>query len=203
MDIDIIDSGDDAVLVILADAAGDDASDRVLGLWRALVQAAPAWLIAVQPAYTSLQVVFAADVDVDVVCAFLRALEPLALVGAPRVVEVPVRYDGPDLDDVARHAGASVAEVIRRHSGVRYRVAFCGFLPGFAYLLGLDASLHMPRLSTPRASVPAGSVGIGGGQTGVYPAASPGGWRLIGRAQREFPEDWIAAGDVVVFRSVS
>jgi KipI family sensor histidine kinase inhibitor len=77
-----------------------------------------------------------------------------------------------------------------------------GFLPGFPYLLGLDERLHMPRLTTPRGLVAAGSVGIGGSQTGVYPAASPGGWRLIGTALMTFAPDWIEAGDIVVFRAV-
>ena len=204
--MEIVDSGDDAVLVLLADAPGDAATDVVLGLWRALVAAAPAWLIAAQPAYTTLQVSFAADVDVDDVRAFLRALSPRPLTSAPRVVEVPVRYggdNGPDLGDVAVHARLPIAEVVRRHTSGRYRVAFCGFLPGFAYLLGLDGALHTPRLSTPRALVPAGSVGIAGGQTGVYPSACPGGWRLIGRTERALGPEWIAADDVVVFRSVS
>ena len=201
--MELHDSGDDAVLAILADAAGDDASDRVLALWRALIESAPPWLVAAQPAYTSLQVVFDADVDVDDVRAHLRALQPVPRTGAHRVIEVPVRYDGPDLDDVAGLCSLPISEVVRRHAAVRYRVAFCGFVPGFAYLLGLDVGLHVPRLTSPRAVVPAGSVGIAGAQTGVYPAASPGGWRLIGTAQRAFDPAWVAADDVVVFKAVT
>ncbi|MCP1571777.1 allophanate hydrolase [Herbaspirillum rubrisubalbicans] len=101
-----------------------------------------------------------------------------------RTVEIPVVYGGtagPDLEHVARHTGLSVDEVISRHSGADYVVYFIGFLPGFAYLGGLDASLATPRHTTPRVSIPAGSVGIGGEQTGIYPMASPGGWQLIGR----------------------
>jgi len=95
--------------------------------------------------------------------------------------ELPVVYDGPDLELVAADAGCSVEEVIRQHSGGRYTVAFCGFSPGFAYLRGLPERLQQPRLASPRTSVPAGAVGIAGEFTGAYPRASPGGWRLIGR----------------------
>ncbi|MDX3643713.1 allophanate hydrolase subunit 1 [Streptomyces sp. MB09-02B] len=94
------------------------------------------------------------------------------------VVEIPVRYDGPDLPDVAAHWGVDEAEVARIHAGAEYRVAFCGFAPGFGYLTGLPR--EVPRRSTPRTSVPAGSVALAGPYTGVYPRASPGGWQLIG-----------------------
>ncbi|MDX3730015.1 5-oxoprolinase subunit B family protein [Streptomyces caniscabiei] len=94
------------------------------------------------------------------------------------VVEIPVRYDGPDLPEVAAHWGVDEAEVARVHAGAEYRVAFCGFAPGFGYLTGLPR--EVPRRATPRTSVPAGSVALAGPYTGVYPRASPGGWQLIG-----------------------
>ncbi|WP_255953366.1 5-oxoprolinase subunit PxpB [Streptomyces odontomachi] len=96
------------------------------------------------------------------------------------LLEVPVRYDGPDLRDVARLWGVSEDEAVRVHSGVEHRVAFCGFAPGFGYLTGLDERHHVPRRAAPRTSVPAGSVAVAGPYTGVYPRASPGGWQLIG-----------------------
>jgi KipI family sensor histidine kinase inhibitor len=96
------------------------------------------------------------------------------------LVEIEVRYDGPDLEQVARDADLTADEVVARHSSAEYRVAFCGFAPGFAYLTGLDAALQQPRLREPRTRVPAGAVGIAGEFTGVYPRASPGGWRLLG-----------------------
>lgn len=98
-----------------------------------------------------------------------------------RTVELPVTYDGPDLADVAELTGLTAAEVVARHSAPAYVVAFLGFVPGFPYLVGLDPALRVPRLPTPRTSVPAGSVGIGGDQTGIYPGPTPGGWRIIGR----------------------
>jgi KipI family sensor histidine kinase inhibitor len=96
------------------------------------------------------------------------------------MVELEVRYDGPDLADVARRAGIREDDVIQRHCAPTYTVAFCGFSPGFAYLTGLDPLLQQPRLDEPRTSVPAGSVGVAGEFTGVYPTRSPGGWQLLG-----------------------
>ncbi|MEU2719437.1 5-oxoprolinase subunit B family protein [Streptomyces smyrnaeus] len=97
-------------------------------------------------------------------------------------VEIPVRYDGPDLADVAALWGVAPHEVARRHAATEFRVAFCGFAPGFGYLTGLAERYHVPRRATPRTKVPAGAVGLAGGYTGVYPRSSPGGWQLIGTA---------------------
>ncbi|MFE1443739.1 allophanate hydrolase subunit 1 [Streptomyces sp. NPDC058739] len=96
------------------------------------------------------------------------------------VVELPVRYDGPDLADVAAHWGVSAREVARIHAGTEFRVAFCGFAPGFGYLTGLPPRYDVPRRTTPRTAVPAGAVALAGPYTGVYPRSSPGGWQLIG-----------------------
>ncbi len=101
-----------------------------------------------------------------------------------KTVEIPVCYGGKygeDLAFIAQHAGMSEAEVIALHSSMPYRIYMLGFLPGFPYLGGLDERLHTPRLANPRTKIPAGSVGIGGQQTGIYPMASPGGWQLLGR----------------------
>ena len=147
----------------------------------------------------------------DVAAAWLR--QRLHSVAAtppepPRQIELPVWYGGehgPDLEDLARHAGLSVAEVIALHAGARYTVAFLGFAPGFPYLLGLPPALHMPRLPSPRLQVPAGSVAIAGGQAGIYPQRSPGGWRLLGRTTtalvRFSPSPWtlLLPGDVLRF----
>ncbi|HEY9086210.1 MAG TPA: 5-oxoprolinase subunit PxpB [Candidatus Tyrphobacter sp.] len=123
-------------------------------------------------------------------------------------IEIPVRYggeDGPDLALVARHAGLSEEQVIERHAAIEYVVYFLGFKPGFAYLGGLDPRLATPRRKEPRARIAAGSVGIGGEQTGVYAVQSPGGWQLIGRTTLELfnPQRDTAAllspGDIVRF----
>ena len=112
------------------------------------------------------------------------AREPVGDPSAPAASEpvvIPVVYDGADLADVARLCGLSIDAVIQRHAAGDYRSAFCGFAPGFSYLIGGDPILHVPRLAEPRPAVPAGSVAIGGPFTAVYPSASPGGWRLLGR----------------------
>lgn len=96
-------------------------------------------------------------------------------------IEIPVTYDGPDLADVADHTGLSEEDVVAAHTGTPWTAAFGGFAPGFAYLVGGDDRLVVPRRETPRTSVPAGSVGLAGEFSGVYPRSSPGGWQLIGR----------------------
>lgn len=109
-----------------------------------------------------------------------------------KTVTIPVVYDGADLDSVAELAGISVDEVVSRHAGRELVVGWLGFAPGFAYLTGLDPVLEMPRLDTPRTSVPVGSVAVAGPYSAVYPTASPGGWRLIGRTSVRV---WDVAGD--------
>ncbi|MET7864362.1 5-oxoprolinase subunit B family protein [Micromonospora taraxaci] len=98
-------------------------------------------------------------------------------------VVVPVCFDGPDLPTVAEHWNVDVPAVLRRLTGTRFRVAFCGFAPGFPYLTGLPAELALPRLATPRPRVPAGSVALAGPYAGIYPGASPGGWQLVGSTE--------------------
>lgn len=137
--------------------------------------------------------------------------QPLRRQARGRRVEIPVRYGGehgPDLAEVAAHCGLEADEVVRRHSAAEYSVYFIGFQPGFAYLGGLDPALHTPRRAEPRVAVPAGSVGIGGAQTGIYPLATPGGWQLIGHTalplfnpQAE-PPTLLAPGDTVRFVAV-
>jgi len=120
---------------------------------------------------------------IDVTLATLIVAPVVA--GAP--VQIPVCYGGefgPDLDDVAAAHETSSPAIIEMHAAGTYTVAMIGFLPGFPYLEGLPAELHTPRRASPRTAVPAGSVGIGGGSTGIYPFTSPGGWHLIGRTPR-------------------
>lgn len=140
------------------------------------------------------------------VCAAAPASAPTS-----RCIEIPVRYggeDGPDLEHVAGHAGFEAGEVIRRHAGATYRVAMLGFAPGFPYLLGLDPLLQLPRRAEPRLRVPAGSVAIGGAQTGIYPRELPGGWHLVGRTPLSLfdpvrePPCLLAPGDEVRFRAL-
>jgi KipI family sensor histidine kinase inhibitor len=122
-------------------------------------------------------------------------------------VVIPVRYDGADLAAVAAATGLTVGEVVAAHCGATYRVAFCGFAPGFGYLTGLPERLHVPRRSTPRTRVPAGAVAIAAGYAAVYPRPSPGGWHLLGSTDLVLfdpdrqPPALLAPGNVVRFES--
>lgn len=184
--------GEDALLLRLGSGIDAEVNRRVHALAAAIGRERPSWLRELVPAYASLALgidmqAFGQDDPLPRVRAWLREVQAHSRqdgsADAPPLV-VPVCYGGahgPDLDALARHAGLSAAEVIRRHAGGDYRVAMLGFAPGFPYLLGLDPALAMPRLATPRARVPAGSVAIGGAQAGIYPREGPGGWRLVGR----------------------
>lgn len=190
----------------IAETAWKIETSRPLAVFHALQR--DARFLNLHPAYRSVIVEF--DPLVTDAEALLRELQALVIDdknNEERLVKIPVVYDGPDLQSVAEHHGITVEEVVRRHSEPTYEVAFLGFQPGFPYLLGLPKSLATPRLETPRLRVPAGSVGIAGEQTGIYPIASPGGWRLIGRARVELflphqdPPTLLQPGDRVRFVS--
>jgi KipI family sensor histidine kinase inhibitor len=174
-ELQVLEVGASALLVETGSA------EEALGVYAA-VRAAGLAVIDVVPAATT--VLLDGVADARAVRAFLDSLDPSALprhAGEDRVVEVPTTYDGEDLDDVARLWGTTPDEVVAVHTSSVHLVAFCGFAPGFAYCTGLPRDLAVPRLERPRARVPAGSVAVAGGFTGVYPTASPGGWRLLGR----------------------
>jgi len=140
----------------------------------------------VVPGMNNLTILFdplAADTD-DLAAKLLTAWNKASAINKNgRQIDIPVIYGGdrgPDLTVVAEHTGLSITEIVQRHTAADYIVYFLGFQPGFAYLGGLDPLLATPRRSEPRLVVPTGSVGIGGSQTAIYPAASPGGWQLIG-----------------------
>jgi KipI family sensor histidine kinase inhibitor len=134
-------------------------------------------------------------------------VRPAAAPDGP-VVEILCRYDGEDLAAVASAWRVTEPEVARVHAGLEYRVAFCGFAPGFAYLSGLSEELAVPRRPTPRTAVPAGSVALGGSYTGIYPRSSPGGWQIIGRTDavlwdaRQDPPALLTPGTRVRFAAV-
>ncbi len=173
---------------------------QVISMFRYVHRANPAWLKNLHPAYSSLLIDFdPLSVGHAEVEAFVRLQPESFFVPIGKRIDVPVRYDGPDLGFVAETHRMTPAQVIELHASVEYLVAFLGFAPGFAYLLGLPAQLATPRLASPRPNVPAGSVGIAGGQTGIYPAASPGGWQLIGQTDLELHAEWAMPGDRVRF----
>jgi KipI family sensor histidine kinase inhibitor len=155
----------------------------VLGLHAALAEAAVEGVVELVPAARTVLVAFdPGSTDAAAVGAAVRGLacRPGAREDGP-LVEVPVTYDGEDLDVVASLAGISREEVVRRHLEGAYVAAFCGFAPGFAYLDGLDPVLRVRRRDSPRTRVPAGSVAIADRFAAVYPRESPGGWQLLGR----------------------
>jgi KipI family sensor histidine kinase inhibitor len=155
----------------------------VLGFQAALTQAPPDGVVELVPAARTLLVRFDPSVtDADRLGAVLRRVSPVdSRAAEAREVVIPVVYDGEDLADVATEAGLTVASLIERHTAGTYVSAFCGFAPGFAYLTGSDPALHVSRRSSPRTRIPPGSVAIAGEYSAVYPSASPGGWRLLGR----------------------
>ncbi len=202
-------AGDTGVLVVLADVMSADVLAQVLGLDRTLRSAPPVGLVSTVPAYASLLCRFDPIVtDADAIKARIRDCEGQTVGPLPRgrLYEVPVRYDGPDLDRVARQAQLTTSEVIALHASVEYLVYCIGFAPGFSYCGELPAPLETPRLPSPRPRVPAGSVGIAGRQTGIYAVESPGGWNLLGRTDRILfdparePPCTLAAGDRVRFQ---
>lgn len=168
-------------------------------------------LLDVVPAYTSFALYFdptEADIEglqqrVEGLVRDLEARpeEELQSLTGGAVQEIPVVYDGEDLDRIASVSGLSTAGVVVLHTRPRYTVAMIGFLPHFPYLIGLDKRLATPRLSNPRTKVPAGAVAIGGEQTGIYPKESPGGWNIIGRTDPALLQK-LRPGDTVVFREV-
>ena len=160
--------------------------EMVHRLHAALRELDPPGMVELVPAYRTVLIV--ADPGqaeaLDELADRLPGLElPPAEAVAGETVEIPVRYDGEDLPEVAGLTGLEPEEVVRRHTAPEYTVAFLGFSPGFPYLVGLDPALEVPRRDTPRTSIPAGSVGLAGNQTGIYPTATPGGWQLIGRTE--------------------
>jgi KipI family sensor histidine kinase inhibitor len=182
----VVDSSDRSLLLVFDDRISLAAHRDVLRLTPLLRSARG--VTNVHPAYASILIDFdplrIGRFEMERAAAELFAQAAAAPWPEPRTVEIPVAYGGeygPDLEAVAALTGHTPDEVAAIHSGAEYLVYFLGFSPGFPYLGGMPESIAAPRLETPRRRVPAGSVAIGGRQTGVYPMASPGGWRIIGR----------------------
>jgi len=181
-------AGDSAIVAEYGDAIDTTINARVRSLQRALEAVAHAGIVETVPTYRSLMVHYdpmalSHESAAALIAATAERLPDEAREAA-RTIEIPVLYGGgagPDLEDVAALAGLDAQAVVDLHAGGEYVVFMLGFMPGFPYLGGLPARIATPRLASPRTLVPAGSVGIAGSQTGIYPTASPGGWRLIGR----------------------
>ena len=230
--------GDCALIVRVSDnfeRAPEETLNSVVAAQRGLEAAQLPGVIEVAPAYTTVCVFYdparavSAGAPIEKIFDWLAekireaVVEARVLTRKPqaaaedsrlysRAIEIPVCYEAefaPDLDHVAQHAGLDRKEVVDLHCGPEYRVHCVGFTPGFPFLGGLSAKLATPRRSTPRKEIPAGSVAIGGAQTGVYPVKSPGGWNIIGRTplrlfdpQKE-PPALLGTGDRVRFRPIT
>ncbi|WDL99644.1 5-oxoprolinase subunit PxpB [Alicyclobacillus sp. ALC3] len=208
--------GDEAILVRFGRGIDLQVHRQIRQFCTELAQCAIPGVIECVPAYDCASVVFNPDVvRAAVLVSKLETIVRAAagnIVTPARVVEIPVCYGGnkgPDLAYVANRTGMTEADVIAIHSAPDYTVYMIGFAPGFPYLGGMDTSIAVPRKATPRPTIPAGSVGIAGAQTGVYPLETPGGWQLIGRTPLRLfdpvsnPPTLLRAGDVVRFRAIS
>lgn len=230
-DVTIEPLAEDALLLRFGDGIEVSINQRVHAAARALWSGDLPGILDIAPAYATLLVRFDPAEWIDAagahpfkrVAAALRAIldsgrrrddrqkNAVPAREAGRTIEVPVCYGGeygPDLAAIAGHAGLAPDEIVARHTGPDYTVAMIGFAPGFPYLLGLDPALAIPRRADPRTRVPAGSVAIGGAQTGIYPRELPGGWQLIGRTPlvlfdpRREPPCLLAPGDDVRFHAI-
>jgi inhibitor of KinA len=202
-------AGDRVLVAELGDGISPRVNARVRAFCRALEARRVSGVVELVPTYRCVAVHYRPEeiarraLETEILAAAREAGE--SALPPARLVEIPVIYDGPDLDFVAAHARLSAEEVVRVHSAPEYLVHMLGFTPGFPYLGGMDERIAAPRLDKPRLRIPAGSVGIAGAQTGVYPIESPGGWRLIGRTSLKLfdptrePPFLLDAGDRVRF----
>ncbi|WP_291861665.1 5-oxoprolinase subunit PxpB [Bradyrhizobium sp.] len=210
----LLPSGDSAITVEFSRNIDDAANQRVLALDRLLARDTIAGITETVPTYRSLLVHYDPEViGFDALSAKLvaLALRPVPPTATTRRWRIPVVYGGEhgiDLEDVARALGATPDEIVARHVAGHYRVAMIGFTPGWSYLSGLDPSLHMPRRQNPRLLTPAGTVSIGGVQTGVQCLAGPSGWHLLGRTPvrtyqlHRDPIFLLEPGDAVTFAAI-
>jgi len=207
--------GDTAILISWEDKISEAVHAEVMQMERFISEMYQDVILECVPSYQSLAVYLHSDIKPAQFIAKVEKNFPkysdIKTASEKNIITVPVCYEGSfalDLERVALKADLTKNEVVERHTQPLYPVYFVGFLPGFPYLGGLDEKLITPRLDSPRASVPAGSVGIGGEQTGIYTNTSPGGWNLIGRSPllffsiHESPPSLLRAGDFVKFRAI-
>jgi len=178
-------AGDRAMLVQYGKEINETNNDCVAQLAAWLEQQEIAGIQELVPTYCSLMICYEPKtITYPALVQRLKRFKPSIVDNQQKekkILEIPCVYDGEDLTSMEELCHLSKEEIIKLHCGTDYRIYMLGFLPGFVYLGGLDERIHAPRLSSPRTAIPAGSVAIGGGQTGIYPIASPGGWRLLGR----------------------
>jgi inhibitor of KinA len=208
--------GDKSIFVEFGDAIDPKLNRRVRHLKLSIEKAGIPGITETVPTYRSLLVYFEPlQINASKLRVTLHSLVQSLVeseIPKPKLIEIPTVYGGeygPDLEFVATHNGLSASEVIKIHTGTPYLIYMIGFIPGFPYLGGMSPQIATPRLETPRTKIPAGSVGIAGSQTGIYPTESPGGWRLIGRTPLQLfdpsrePPALFQAGDYLNFISIT
>ena len=186
-DIRILTAGDSALLIEFGKEINPEINRKITALVQLMREQHIEGIVDVIPAFCSLLINYDPRVlsyeELKERMEHLLKMETKTEATRKRIFEIPVCYGGeygPDIENIAEHAGLSVEEVIKIHSSKDYLIYMLGFLPGFTYLGGLDERIHTQRLASPRLKIRAGSVGIGGSQTGIYPLDSPGGWQLMG-----------------------
>ena len=210
--VKIMTAGDSSILIQFGNSIDPDINARIAATVQLMKEQHIEGVVDIIPAFCSLLINYDPRVisydEMKTRMEKILSIEIAAGARKKKVHEIPVCYGGefgPDLPTIAEHAGLSEQEVIDIHSSTDYLIYMLGFLPGFTYLGGLDERIHTPRLANPRIRIPAGSVGIGGSQTGIYPMDSPGGWQLMGMTpvktydpDREVPI-LVEAGDYIRF----
>ncbi len=186
-EVKILTEGDSSILLVFKQEISPDINGKITGFVHLLKEQQIEGVIDMIPAFASLLINYDPRMiryeELKERLENLLKLEVEEQQKLKKVFEIPVCYGGeygPDIDAIAEHAGLTTKEVIDIHTSKDYLIYMLGFLPGFSYLGGLDERIHTPRLANPRIRIPAGSVGIGGSQTGIYPLDSPGGWQLLG-----------------------
>lgn len=215
-DFRLLAAGEQGLVVEFASRIDPQVNERVHRLAKQIAAAGWDGVIEVVPTYRSLLIYFdplkLTRGDLAANIGRLAGEEGASAAAGTRLVEIPVAYGGehgPDLGFVAGHTGLGEDEVVAVHTSVPYLVYMLGFTPGFPYLGGMSERIAAPRLEKPRTAIPGGSVGIAGGQTGIYPVTSPGGWRIIGRTPVRLFDPaaaspfLFAAGDYLQFRAVT
>jgi inhibitor of KinA len=207
--------GEQTILLDWPETIDLDIHDQVFLYARFISENFPDEIVETAIAYQSLAVYLKSGTNAQLFIDTLkgRKIDVSELITKKKqLITIPVCYDpefGPDIQKIASTHNQTISEVIERHTAPNYKVYFLGFLPGFAYLGGLDQQLYTPRRNMPRPFIEKGSVGIGGTQTGIYPIDSPGGWNIIGRTPlhlfdaTQVPPSIITAGDFIQFESIS
>ncbi len=214
--IKVVSEGDSSLLIEFEQVISPEVNQRIAACMKLIRAQQIEGIVDMIPTYCSLLVNYNPMVisyrDLYKRLEAIVKMDVKLDAGNKKVWEIPVLYGGeygPDLGTIASHAGLSEEEVVSIHTGTDYLIYMLGFLPGFTYLGGLDPRIHTPRLANPRVKIPAGAVGIGGSQTGIYPMDSPGGWQLMGLTPvktydplREKPI-LVEAGDYIRFVSIT